>query len=186
MWFRRDLRLGDNPALLAAARAGAVLPLFVGDEALWAPSGANRRAWLAGCLAELDEATGGHLLLRRGAPAQVVAAVAREISAGAVYAAADFGPYGRSRDEAVGAALAEASVDFVRVGSPYAVAPGAVTKPDGDPYRVFTPYFRAWRAQETQIEAGGLGHAERFCYGELRCLSVGEENRHAIHQQRPG
>ena len=47
MWFRRDLRLGDNPALLEAAADGDVLPLFVLDPALWGPAGPVRRAYLA-------------------------------------------------------------------------------------------------------------------------------------------
>ena len=42
MWFRRDLRLADNPALLAAAAEGEVLPLFVLDQALWGPAGVSR------------------------------------------------------------------------------------------------------------------------------------------------
>ena len=58
MWFRRDLRLADNHALAAAladARdgGGGVIPLFVVDDRLWKPAGANRRWFLAGCLAAL-------------------------------------------------------------------------------------------------------------------------------------
>src|SRR4051794_30798275 len=54
MWFRRDLRLGDNPALLEAAADGPVLPLFVLDPALWGPAGPSRRAYLAASLRALD------------------------------------------------------------------------------------------------------------------------------------
>jgi len=56
-----------------------------------------------------------------------------------VHVSADFGPYGRERD----AAVAE-HVDLVATGSPYAVAPGRVTKDDGSPYKVFTPWFKRW------------------------------------------
>lgn len=143
-WVRRDLRLGDNPALVAAAGAGEVLPVFVLDEALWGPSGTARRAFLVGALHALDEATGGHLVLRRGAPAEELVRVARGVHAAAVYAAADFGPYGRRRDEDVEAALGEAEVELDRVGSPYAVDPGSIIKTDGTPFRVFTPFSRAW------------------------------------------
>ena len=55
MWFRRDLRLGDNPALLEACADGGVLPLFVVDASLWKPSGGPRRAYLAASLRALDE-----------------------------------------------------------------------------------------------------------------------------------
>ena len=54
MWFRRDLRLADNPALIAAAEDGDVLPLFVLDPALWGPAGPSRRTYLAASLRSLD------------------------------------------------------------------------------------------------------------------------------------
>ena len=59
-WFRRDLRLADNPMLTAAAADGAdVVALFVVDPALTVPAGAHRLGFLAGCLDELDRDTGG-------------------------------------------------------------------------------------------------------------------------------
>src|SRR5688572_10663845 len=95
MWFRRDLRLADNPALLAACEAAEVVPLFVVDPVLWSASGQVRRAYLSRSLASLDESLGGALVVRRGDPRQVVCAVANEAGAGGVHVAADFGPYGR-------------------------------------------------------------------------------------------
>ncbi|GAA4411495.1 deoxyribodipyrimidine photo-lyase [Actinokineospora soli] len=143
IWFRRDLRLGDHPALLAAAERGRdALALFVLDDALLGPAGPPRLAFLHGCLRALDEQFGGRLTVLRGDPEEVVPRVAREIGAGSVHVSADFGPYGRERDEAVEKALSD--VEFVRTGSPYAVAPGRITKSDGSPYRVFTPFSRAW------------------------------------------
>jgi deoxyribodipyrimidine photo-lyase len=69
---------------------------------------------------------------------------AREVGATRVHVAADFGPYGSRRDRAVERALAAHDIELVRTGSPYAVAPGRVTKGDGMPYAVFTPFSRAW------------------------------------------
>ncbi|MGY1747131.1 cryptochrome/photolyase family protein [Blastococcus sp. SYSU D00695] len=147
LWFRRDLRLGDHPALLAALAAagegGGVLPLFVVDRRLWGPSGAPRREYLRRCLADLRESTGGALVVRSGDPAEVVPAVAREVGAATVHVSADTGPYGRRRDVAVERALGD--VALVRTGSPYAVGPGLVTKRDGTPFQVFSPFARAWR-----------------------------------------
>ena len=68
MWFRRDLRLRDHPALRAAAATGPVLGLFVLDPACWRSAGPARRAWLAASLRVLDESMGGRLCLRLGAP----------------------------------------------------------------------------------------------------------------------
>jgi deoxyribodipyrimidine photo-lyase len=148
LWFRRDLRLGDHPALLAAWDAagpdGDVVPVFVLDPALWEPAGRPRRAFLLDCLADLREATGGALVLRHGDPARLVPDLVRETGADAVHISADAGPYGRRRDAAVEPALGD--VPLVRTGSPYAVTPGRVTKDDGTPFKVFSPFARAWRA----------------------------------------
>jgi deoxyribodipyrimidine photo-lyase len=148
MWFRRDLRLMDNPALLAAvagARAdgdGRVVPLFIVDPALWGPAGPVRQAYLRASLKALDESLDGNLLLRHGDPAVLLPEVVAAAGASSVHVAADFAPYGRQRDDLVEDALA--AVPLVRTGSPYAVAPGRVVKEDGTPYRVFTPFYRGW------------------------------------------
>src|ERR687889_2652995 len=144
MWFRRDLRLGDNPALLAACAAGEVVALFVLDPLLWRRSGDPRRAYLAGSLAALSRSPGGALVSRSGAPAEVVPAVAARVGARTVHCAADFAPYGRRRDAAVEEALTAADVRLERLGSPYAVAPGTLRKADGDPFKVYSPFQRAW------------------------------------------
>jgi deoxyribodipyrimidine photo-lyase len=147
LWFRRDLRLSDHPALLAAVAAagadGAVVPVFVLDPRLWTPAGTPRRQFLVDCLAALQESLDGALVLRSGNPATVVPELVRELAASSVHVSADAGPYGRSRDDAVERALGD--VPLIRTGSPYAVTPGRVTKADGSPFRVFTPFARAWR-----------------------------------------
>ncbi|HVT76092.1 MAG TPA: deoxyribodipyrimidine photo-lyase [Acidimicrobiales bacterium] len=143
MWFRRDLRLVDNPALVAAARAGSVVALFCLDTRLLDPAGANRVAFLLRTLRALDASLDRALVVRRGDPVAVVPALAREVGAAAVYATADFAPYGAARDDRVRAAL---DVPLHLVSSPYAVAPGTVRNGSGEPYKVFTPFKRAWRA----------------------------------------
>ena len=151
MWFRRDLRLLDNPALLAAlSAAGAdgsatdtrVIPLFVLDPAIWHPAGPVRQAYLTAALAALDKSLNGNLLIRHGNPIDCVPEVVAATGASSVHIAADFGPYGIQRDAGVEVALG--TVPLVRTGSPYAVSPGRVTKDDGTAYRVYTPFFRAW------------------------------------------
>ncbi|MFQ1003554.1 cryptochrome/photolyase family protein [Modestobacter sp. SSW1-42] len=147
LWFRRDLRLTDHPALLAAIEAagpdGGVLPVFVFDDRLYGPSGDPRRTFLLDCLADLREQTGGALVFRNGDPAQVLPRLVEELGAVSVHVTADAGPYGRRRDTAVEQALGD--VPLVRTGSPYLVAPGRVVKNDGTPFKVFTPFSRAWR-----------------------------------------
>jgi deoxyribodipyrimidine photo-lyase len=149
VWFRRDLRTDDHPALRAAVddaagRGGAVAPLFVADGPLLEGAGANRRAFLAGCLRALSAEVEGELILRHGPVASSVSALAAEVGARTVVATGDCTPYGRRRDAAVAEALAAEGRTLVLVGSPYAVAPGRVRSGTGAPYRVFTPFRRGW------------------------------------------
>lgn len=137
VWFRRDLRVGDLPTLSAAG--DRALGLFVLDERLLGPAGGPRRDFLYRSLAALDEQLGGRLLVVRGDPVEVVPRIATSVGAQEVHVSADYGPYGRERD----AAVAEC-VDLVATGSSYAIAPGRVTKDDGSPYKVFTPWFKRW------------------------------------------
>ena len=152
LWLRRDLRLGDLPALLAAGdEADEVVPLFVLDDALRGPSGAPRLAFLYGCLRELQERTEGRLRLLTGRPEEVVPRVAREVGATGVHVSSDHAPYGRARDARVTAALGD--VPLVATGSPYAVTPGQLVRSDGSPYRVYSPYARAWAARGVRSPA---------------------------------
>jgi deoxyribodipyrimidine photo-lyase len=145
VWFRRDLRVRDQPFFLAAAEAAdRALALFVLDPALLGPSGPARRTFLFRALRSLDQALGGRLLVLKGDPTDVLPRVAAAAGAATVHVAADYGPYGAARDQAVEKALAEDGRELVRTGSPYAVAPGRVRKADGDPFKVFTPFRRAW------------------------------------------
>jgi deoxyribodipyrimidine photo-lyase len=144
LWFRRDLRLSDHPALCTAAAEGAVVPLYVIDPALWDQSGAPRAAFLVASLQALGGSMGGRLVIRYGDPAHVVAQVAAEVGAREVYVTDDHSPFGVRRDHAVAVALQADGRHLVPVGSNYAVAPGTVVKDDGNPYAVFTPFSRAW------------------------------------------
>jgi len=149
LWFRRDLRLSDHPALVAAvdearAAGGEVVPLFVADPTLWQASGTPRLAYLARSLRALDEALDGRLVVRRGDPRSVVPGVAQEVEAGSVHVTAATEPYGRRRDAGVGDALDRAGRRLVATGSPYAVAPGRLRTRGGTPFQVFTPFRSAW------------------------------------------
>jgi deoxyribodipyrimidine photo-lyase len=164
MWFRRDLRLDDHPALDRAASQGEVLALFVVDPALLDGSGAPRAAYLHDCLGALDRSTGGRLVLRHGRPADVVPAVAEEVGAASVFVTKDHGPYGRRRDAQVADRLRDHDRRLRGVGSNYAVEPGTIRKADDTPYAVFTPFFKRWRAHldERAAETPGAGDRVRW------------------------
>lgn len=144
LWFRRDLRIADHPALSAAADAGDVVPLFVVDPALWRPSGPSRRLWLAASLRALGADLPHGLVVRHGDPRTVVPEFAAEVGAGSVHVTADTNPYGRRRDRAVATALSGDGRRLVPAGTPYAVGPGSILNGSGEPYKVFTPFSKAW------------------------------------------
>jgi len=146
VWFRRDLRLADNPALTQAlAAARSVTCVFVWDPRLAVPAGPARRWFLEECLRELGQSLDGRLVVRQGLPEQVIPELARLLQAPEVYVSSDFGPYGRGRDALVANVLEAAGRRLVKVGSPYAVDPGSLTTNAGTPLQVFTPFYRAWR-----------------------------------------
>ncbi len=147
MWFRRDLRLTDNPAWAAATSTHTeVTPLYVLDDQLLLTAGKYRRRQILANLHALDASLvdrGGRLLVRRGDPRTVVAQEAGRLGAEAVYWNADVTPYARTRDAAVHAALRAPTV------TPYGhlvLPPGSVDGPDGRVSRVFSAFHRRWSA----------------------------------------
>lgn len=145
LWFRRDLRRADHPAFLEAASEGDVLPLFVLDPVLLDGAGTVRQVALHQALTALDESLDGALVVRIGRPAEVVPRMAADVGAASVHISRETTPYGRRRDAAVAAALEADGRRLVVTGSPYAIGPGLVLNQSRKPYRVFTPFSRAWR-----------------------------------------
>ncbi len=145
-WFRRDLRLADNPALVEAATLGdgAVAPVFIVDPRFANPAGPARAQYLRASLEALDESLGGSLIVRYGEPSAELLALARELGSTCVVATSDFAPLGLRRDEHVARVLAGEGIDLRYVDSNYVVAPGIITTKSGSPCRVFGAYRRAW------------------------------------------
>ena len=147
LWFRRDLRLADHPALLAARDAAdEVLPLFVLDDVL---RGTVRRA-AAGLPVPLPaRARGAHRRAAAGAdrPAgggRAAGRPARSAPPACTSAATTRRTAGRATS---GCAAALGDVPLVATGSPYGVTPGTLHKADGTPFKVYSPFARAWQAR---------------------------------------
>lgn len=153
VWLQRDLRVDEHPAFAAAAAAGDVLvPLFVVDPELvrTLPSDGALFDFQAACLAALDaelRRRGGRLIVRSGAPVEVVPAVAREAGAAAVVFQRDTEPYAHARDAAVERALRAQGTRVLALPPELLVPPDAVAPQSGGFYRVFGAYRRAWEAQ---------------------------------------
>ncbi len=153
VWFRRDLRLTDNPALAAACeRAQRVLAVYVHaphEDGEWAP-GAASRWWLHHSLASLEAALrsrGGALVLRAGDSLATLLEVAQEARATQVYWNRLYDPLTVSRDTRIKSALREAGFDCESFNGSLIAEPWELRTGHGDPYRVFTPFWRACSAR---------------------------------------
>ena len=155
VWFRRDLRLSDHPALRAAADgAERLVPFFCFDDRLLHGRHASgpRTQFLLECLRELDRDLrdlGSGLVVRHGPPERELPALAGEVGATAVHVTADVSPFARRREARTRRALREAGVDIV--GHPGLCTvddPGAIRTGQGKPYTVFSPFHRRWLSCE--------------------------------------
>jgi len=146
-WVRRDLRLGDNPALQEALlRGGSLIPVFVLDDRLLkSPNSSDyRTAFFLGGLRSLDaelRSRGSYLVILRGDPVQELSLLLDETQAVAILAEPDVSPFAARRDR-----LVDNSLPIHWIGSPAIHYPGSVLKPNGEPYTTFTPFARAWKA----------------------------------------
>lgn len=154
VWFRRDLRLHDHPALMrAAAAADRILPLYVLDSRLLAGRFASpTRAWfLLGTVAALRaslRAAGSDLVVRVGDPRDVVPAMASAVGAGGVWVSRDHGPYGRSRDQTIVETLRANGVAWHPQPGALIHEPEAIATTQGTPYTVYSPFRRVWASLE--------------------------------------
>jgi deoxyribodipyrimidine photo-lyase len=160
-WFRRDLRITDNTALNAcAAAAEKVVPVYILSD--WqAPhcwTGSHRQEFLCGCLEALQgnlASLGGRLILRRGDAVEELVRLVRETGAGAVYFNRDPDPFGRAveqRLEREAEGFAVLGFKDVCLHERDEVLTGA-----GAPFRVFTPYAKAWWKLPKLAPSGKLG-----------------------------
>jgi len=147
VWFRQDLRLSDNPALLAAARRGAVVPVFIwapSDEARW-PLGAASRWWLHESLKRFDASLrqyGSRVVFRKGPTIQALCELARESGASAVYWNRRYEPAARRLEQQVESALRRQGIDSRSFNGSLLFDPAAIKSQSGKPYRVFSAFWK--------------------------------------------
>src|SRR3954451_11810349 len=149
VWFRRDLRLRDNPALLAAARRGPVLPLLIfspDDEAPWGP-GAASRVWLHLSLQALDaslRALGSRLVLRVAPTArQALEPIIQQTGARAVVWNRRYEPAALAVGGALEKQLRARGLQVETFNASLLHEPRDITSKAGEPFRVFTPFWQA-------------------------------------------
>lgn len=145
VWLRRDLRLADQAALLAAASEGPVIPVYVLDDETprHFRMGAASRWWLHHSLASLDRQLrkiGSQLVLRRGKCHEELAAIRRETGARTVHALHHYEPWWRNAESAVAKTFRLTLHD-----GNYLARPGSIVTGGGTPYKIYTPFWHALR-----------------------------------------
>ncbi|SEN62041.1 deoxyribodipyrimidine photo-lyase [Loktanella fryxellensis] len=154
LWFRRDLRLGDHPALTEACAAGRpVIPVFIHDQVV-AGQGAAPRFRLGLSVAALRDSLKGKssgLTLRKGDALEVLRALVKETGATAVWWSRLYDPDAKARDTAVKAALKGDGIDARSFAGHLLFEPWDVETKTGGFYKVYTPMWKAVR--DTDIRA---------------------------------
>ncbi|MFC4291921.1 cryptochrome/photolyase family protein [Sphingorhabdus arenilitoris] len=151
LWLRRDLRLSDQPALMAAVQAGPVIPVYVLDDETpkHRKMGGASRWWLHHSLKALDarlREKGSRLILRSGNAANIVADIAHKAGASAVHCIRHYEPWWRNAEKELTVLLGN-DVELVRHDGNYLKRPGSITTGSGDPYKIYTPFWKALSAQ---------------------------------------
>ena len=168
VWFRNDHRLGDHPALCAAVRSGGpVLALYVLDDAAagdWAPGGASRW-WLHHSLAALGDnlaERGVRLVLRRGATVSTIAELAGDVGAEVVFCSRSFEPWARALEEVVHARLDRDGRQLRRFAGTLLHDPDTLLNKAGEPYKVYSPFWRALAKQGQREPQAAPGKIAAF------------------------
>jgi deoxyribodipyrimidine photo-lyase len=165
-WHRRDLRITDNIALASArSRSSKVVGVFCLDPGILqrddvAPA---RVTYMIGSLRELQESylqAGSQLLIFQGLPTEVLPEIATGLGAKAVMWNKDVEPYSRERDRTVAAALREVGIEVETFWDQLLHAPKEVMTGAGQPYTVYTPFWRNWNARPKAKPVEPLQNAE--------------------------
>ncbi|MCZ4407776.1 deoxyribodipyrimidine photo-lyase [Cryomorphaceae bacterium 1068] len=152
-WFRRDLRLEDNAGLFHALKSHKnVLPLFIFDREILDKLEDKKDARVQFIHQEIERISkqlkgfGSGMMVRYGNPIDIWKDLLETHSIKAAYVNNDYEPYARNRDEQVANLLRENGIELIASKDHVIFEKSEVTKDDGDPYVVFTPYSKKWLA----------------------------------------
>ncbi len=156
VWFRQDLRLKDNPALLSASQEGVVIPVYIWDrdvEGTWALGEASRW-WLKKSLFSLKgdlERMGSSLVIRKGETLRTLFELIEEVNAKKVYWSRRYEPYPCACDAKIRAALEKKGITTQSFNASLLAEPGEIKTKAGTPFQVFTPFWSTLRKAEPFI-----------------------------------
>ncbi len=143
-WFRNDLRINDNPGLFEACKSGAVLAIYILDDESpndWKIGGASR-VWLHHSLNALKHSLNGNLYVLKGSPVNILNTLCAERDIKRVYWNRCYEPWAIARDTEIKSTLKAGGIEIHSFNASLLWEPWTVTKADGTPYKIFTPFYR--------------------------------------------
>ena len=196
IWFRQDLRLKDNPALAAAASIGEVLPIYILDEKNNADFQIGRasRWWLNHSLQSLNKSLQGALCAFRGDPIEIIENLVSTHQISNVFWNRSYEPWQVQRDTAIKSSLQNLGTNVESFKGSVIHEPWEVLKPDGQPYKVFTPFYKQHRIKaipqtdDFDINSLRLVRPNQL-NTDLKCLDLSSENdwsKNMLSEWTPG
>ena len=185
-WFRFDLRLSDNPALTAAARSGQVVPVYILEDQIgeakgqttsilqqtYAMGGASK-LWLHYALSSLQSDLQDRLILRRGSAEHILGELIDETGAQQVTMTRCYAPHQLETDRNIQQKLQEKGVKVTVETGNLLWDPEQITKQDGTPYKVFTPFYRrGCLAADPPRQPLPRANIEFFTEKDIRSLTI--------------
>ncbi len=154
-WFRSDLRLSDNPALTAAARSGQIIPVYILEDQIEEykkqtfsrlkqthAMGSATKLWLHYALSSLQDDLQNRLILRCGSAEHILNELIYETGAQQVTMTRRYAPHQLDTDKSIEQKLQKKGIKVTVETGNLLWEPEQITKQDGTPYKVFTPFYR--------------------------------------------
>lgn len=146
VWIRKDFRLVDNPALFHAAKEGMVVPVYIHDDYEESSMGSASKWWLHHALNDFKTSIKkikGTLIVQKGNPKDVLQKLLHETNAQDIYWNRRYEPHALKKDKELQAFFSEQQINIRTFEGFLLHEPWKITKENGEPYKVFTAYYKA-------------------------------------------
>ena len=174
-WFRQDLRLSDNPALSAASKHSNVLPIYILDDDLACdnPMGAASRWWLHHSLVSLNTSLDGKLSVYRGNAIDILTKIVKSHGVKAIYWNRCYEPWRIDCDSKLKSYLKNMGIKAESTNGSLLWEPWSIKKDDGNPYKVFTPFYRKGCLQaQAPREPISVPANTQYFYDKENCINI--------------
>ena len=157
-WFRQDLRLNDNPSLESASQYENIIPIYILDDINPGEFelGSASKWWLHNSLNKLNESLNGKLLVFRGDPCEILNSLVQEHKITYISWNRCYEPWRIARDKKIKSTFETKDIKIESFSGSLLWEPWSISKDDGTPYRVFTPFYKkgCLNAEEPRLPSG--------------------------------